>query len=314
MSWYGLASYGAGDERHPAIVLDSGIFDMAGSFRALHGDENALPAWIGGGIDEAIAHWSQHGGEIQAFAEAVSASASDGALGEAVIDPDQLRVPFQPRRVFGAAANYVEHAEEMGTVLAAKVDSNPYIFIKAETSVIGPSAAVHIPPQSSQVDWEVELGVVIGRTARRIGQAEALDHVAGYTVVNDVTARDMNVRDDFPFKFDWFQGKSFDTFAPIGPWIVPRDCIEDPQNLKLSLSVNGEVMQDANTSGMIFTVVEQIAYLSNILTLLPGDVIATGTPTGVGMGRGIFLKPGDVMVASVENIGDLENPVIDEPA
>ena len=112
----------------------------------------------------------------------------------------------------------------------------------------------------------------------------------------------------------WNRGKSFDTFAPIGPWIVPRDCIDDPQNLKLGLSVNGEVMQDANTSGMIFTVVEQISYLSNILTLRPGDVIATGTPTGVGMGRGIFLKPGDVMVASVENIGELENPVIAQPA
>jgi len=313
MDWFGLATYGAGAERHPAIVFDSGIFDMAASFRALHGEENTMPAWIAGGIDEAIANWSQYRGEIGKFAGAASALTASDGVGEAVINADQLLAPIQPRRIFAAAANYVEHADEMGTVLAAKADSNPYIFIKAETSVIGPSAAVHIPPQSSQVDWEVELGVVIGRTARRIGQAEALDHVAGYTVVNDVTARDMNVRDDFPFKFDWFQGKSFDTFAPIGPWIVPRDCIEDPQNLKLGLSVNGEVMQDANTSGMIFTVVEQIAYLSNILTLLPGDVIATGTPTGVGMGRGIFLKPGDVMVASVEKIGDLENPVIAEP-
>jgi 2-keto-4-pentenoate hydratase/2-oxohepta-3-ene-1,7-dioic acid hydratase in catechol pathway len=314
MSWYGLASYGTREERHPAIVFDSGIFDMAASFRALQGVDNAVPAWIEGGIDAVIAEWSRHGDGVQAFADAAGALAADDALGAAAISPDQLLAPLQPRRIFGAAANYVEHADEMGTVLAAKADSNPYIFIKAETSAIGPSAAVQIPPQSSQVDWEVELGVVIGRTARRIGQAEALDYVAGYTVVNDVTARDMNVRDDFPFKFDWFQGKSFDTFAPIGPWIVPTDCIEDPQDLNLSLSVNGEMMQDANTSGMIFTVVEQISYLSNILTLLPGDVIATGTPTGVGMGRGIFLKPGDVMVASVENIGELENPVIAQPA
>ena len=314
MVWYGLATYGADEGRRPAIVLDSGIFDMAGSFRALHGDETALPAWIDGGTDGAIDDWSQHGGEIEIFAEAANTLAANDGLGETAINSDRLLAPIRPRRIFAAAANYVEHADEMGTVLAAKADSNPYIFIKADTSVIGPSVPVQIPPQSNQVDWEVELGVVIGRTARRIGQAEALDHVAGYTVVNDVTARDMNVRDDFPFKFDWFQGKSFDTFAPTGPWIVPKSCIEDPQDLKLSLSVNGEVMQDANTSDMIFNVVEQISYLSNILTLLPGDVIATGTPTGVGMGRGIFLKPGDVMVASIEKIGDLENPVIDYPA
>ena len=273
-----------------------------------------MPAWIDGGTDGVIADWPEHGAEIRNIAEAASALAANDGLGAAAISADQLLAPIQPRRIFAAAANYIEHADEMGTVLAAKAESNPYIFIKAETSVIGPSVPVQIPPQSSQVDWEVELGVVIGRTARRIGQADALDHVTGYTVINDVTARDMNVRDDFPFKFDWFQGKSFDTFAPFGPWIVPKDCIEDPQDLNLSLSVNGEVMQDANTSGMIFNVVEQISYLSNILTLLPGDVIATGTPTGVGMGRGIFLKPGDVMVASIEKIGDLENPVIDEPA
>lgn len=221
----------------------------------------------------------------------------------------KLAAPTRPARIFAAAANYIEHAEEMGTVLAAKANSNPYIFMKAETAVVGPGTKVVIPPESKQVDWEVELGVVIGREARFVSVDKALDYVAGYTVVNDVSARDLNVRSDFPFKFDWFQGKSFDTFAPIGPWLVPKSCIADPQKLKLELKVNNEIMQDADTGGMIFTVREQIAYLCNILTLKPGDVIATGTPTGVGMARGIFLKPGDVMEANIEGIGVLRNPV-----
>ena len=158
-------------------------------------------------------------------------------------------------------------------------------------------------------DYHSGNGCVMGKPTRRVSVDDALDYVAGYTIVNDVSARDLTKREDFPFKFDWFQGKSFDTFAPLGPWFVPRECIEDPQSLKLGLSVNGEMMQDATTAEMIFDVREQISYLSTLLTLQPGDVIATGTPTGVGAGRGIFLKPGDVMRATIEKIGTLENPV-----
>jgi len=140
----------------------------------------------------------------------------------------------------------------------------------------------------------------------------SLDYVAGYTVVNDISARDLNTRTDYPFKFDWFQGKSWDSFAPLGPWIVPAWLIPDPQALGLRLTVNGEEMQKDSTKNMIWNVREQISYLSQILTLRPGDVIATGTPTGVGMGRGIFLKHGDQVEATVENIGTLSNRVVDE--
>ena len=157
---------------------------------------------------------------------------------------------------------------------------------------------------------EPELAVVIGKPGRHIALEDALDYVAGYTVLNDVSARDLNRRTDYPFKHDWFRGKSFDTFGPLGPWLVPRACIAEPQNLRMRLTVNGETMQDGNTSEMIFSVAEQIHYLSSILTLQPGDVIATGTPTGVGMGRGIYLKPGDVMVASIDGIGSIENPLV----
>ena len=169
-----------------------------------------------------------------------------------------------------------------------------------------------IPRQVTRADWEVELAVVIGRGGRRIAVEDSMDHVAGYTIINDVSARDQTRREDYPFKFDWFQGKSFDSFAPIGPWFVPRACIADPQALKLGMDINGESMQNGSTAEMIWTIREQIAYLSSMLTLSPGNLIATGTPTGVGMGRGIFLQPGDSMRAWVEHIGDLVNPVIAE--
>jgi 2,4-didehydro-3-deoxy-L-rhamnonate hydrolase len=312
MTWFALATYRKAKTLRPALVLDGKLYDMATAYRAAHPGSDAPASWVTGGVAAIVADWAAVEGGVTELAEAAARLAASGRL-PAVTDGERaLAPPIVPSRIFAAASNYIEHANEMGTVLAAKVDSNPYMFMKPSTSVIGPNETVRMPPQSSQVDWEVELGVVIGRTARRISTDEALDHVAGYTVVNDVSARDLNVRSDFPFKFDWFQGKCFDTFAPLGPWIVPRSCIADPQKLKMSLTVNDAIMQDADTGAMIFNIREQIAYLSSILTLQPGDVIATGTPTGVGMGRGVFLKAGDVMTAWIEDIGTLANPVAAE--
>jgi 2,4-diketo-3-deoxy-L-fuconate hydrolase len=174
---------------------------------------------------------------------------------------------------------------------------------------VGPHETIQMPPETSQLDWEVELAAVIGRRCRRISVDRALDVVAGYSIVNDISARDLNVRGDYPFKFDWFQGKCHDTFAPFGPWIVPASQIPDPQAVQLQLDVNGQRMQEDSTANMIWTVREQIAYLSTIVTLEPGDVIATGTPTGVGMGRGVFLKDGDKLSARVKGIGSLDNIV-----
>jgi 2-keto-4-pentenoate hydratase/2-oxohepta-3-ene-1,7-dioic acid hydratase in catechol pathway len=178
--------------------------------------------------------------------------------------------------------------------------------------VIGPGDEIRLPPETSQLDWEIELAAVIGTAGRRISAARALDHVAGYSIVNDISARDLNVRGDYPFKFDWFQGKCHDTFAPFGPWIVPAWSIAEPQALDMRLTVNGEEMQKDSTRNMIWTLREQIDYLSTVVTLEPGDVIATGTPTGVGMGRGIYLKPGDVVSASIDGIGTLINTVVAE--
>jgi 2-keto-4-pentenoate hydratase/2-oxohepta-3-ene-1,7-dioic acid hydratase in catechol pathway len=223
-----------------------------------------------------------------------------------------VEAPIRPERIFCAASNYVEHANEMGTVLAAKSESKPYMFLKLRNTVIGTGQDIRMPPETRQLDWEIELAAVIGKRCRRIAVDDALDAIAGYTIVNDISARDLNVRGDYPFKFDWFQGKCHDTFAPLGPWIVPSWQIPDPQAVDLRLDVNGTAMQEDSTRNMIWTVREQIAYLSTIVTLEPGDVVATGTPTGVGMGRGIYLKDGDAITATIRGIGKLENRVVAE--
>jgi 2-keto-4-pentenoate hydratase/2-oxohepta-3-ene-1,7-dioic acid hydratase in catechol pathway len=308
--WYALASYRAGNGSKPAVVLGEELYDLSAAWLLLHPNEKTCPTWAGS-VDAVLRECppAQLDALVRSLAEAVAAGRLSAVEGGA----DNLLAPLRPPRIFGTASNYIEHAAEMNTLLAAKADSSPYIFLKASTSVIGTGQTVMIPPETEKPDWEVELGVVIGRGGRRIRAADALEHIAGYTIVNDVSARDMNRRTDYPFKHDWFRGKSWDTFCPMGPWVVPRSCIPDLHNLPLRLWVNGEQMQDGNTSELIWNVFEQIEYLSSILTLQSGDVIMTGTPAGVGMGRGVFLRPGDVMTASIEGIGAITNPVAAEP-
>jgi 2-keto-4-pentenoate hydratase/2-oxohepta-3-ene-1,7-dioic acid hydratase in catechol pathway len=184
-------------------------------------------------------------------------------------------------------------------------------FIKASRSLANPGAAVKISGYSQKMDWEVELAAVIGRPAKHVPLAKALAYVAGYTCANDLSARDRgrrpHVPDTSPFKADWVSHKSFDGSCPLGPWIVPARDIPDPQNLGLKLWVNGVIKQDSNTGQMIFTLAEQIAHLSSRLTLHPGDLILTGTPAGVGAGRGEFLKAGDKVKIWIERIGELTN-------
>jgi 2,4-didehydro-3-deoxy-L-rhamnonate hydrolase len=295
MTWFALATYrNSAAAETPGVVVNDKLYEAAA----------ALPQGLAG----VFADWPKSQAAVRELGEQALA----GKLRRAPEGIAALRAPIRPTRIFCAAANYIEHAKEMGSALAAKSQSKPYMFLKLQDTVIGPGADIVKPPETAKLDWEVELGVVIGRQARRIGVAQALDYVAGYTVVNDISARDLNSRTDYPFKFDWFQGKSWDTFAPLGPWIVPAWLIRDPQALNLKLTVNGEVMQQDSTAHMIWNVREQVSYLSQILTLRPGDVIATGTPTGVGMARGIFLKAGDKVEATVEGIGTLANRVVDE--
>jgi 2-keto-4-pentenoate hydratase/2-oxohepta-3-ene-1,7-dioic acid hydratase in catechol pathway len=219
----------------------------------------------------------------------------------------QLRAPLpRPPKFLAIGLNYADHCAEAGM----PAPDFPVFFNKQTTCVIGPGEAIHVPRVSTLVDYECELGIVIGRRGRHVPADRAFEVVAGYTVVNDVTVRDWQLRAP-----TMTIGKSFDTHGPIGPWIVSADEIPDPQDLGLRTWVNGELLQDASTAGMIFDCAEQIATLSTAFTLEPGDVIATGTPAGVGMLRQPprWLVPGDTVTVEVDGIGRLENPVIAEP-
>jgi 2-keto-4-pentenoate hydratase/2-oxohepta-3-ene-1,7-dioic acid hydratase in catechol pathway len=193
--------------------------------------------------------------------------------------------------------NYSDHAAETG----ATVPPEPIIFMKANSAIVGPNDDVLIPRGSEKTDWEVELGVVVGKTAKYVSEAEALDHVAGYCVVNDVSERAFQAERSG----QWTKGKSCDTFGPIGPWLVTRDEVSDPQDLKMWLKVNGETMQDGSTRTMVFGVAFLVSYLSQFMSLYPGDIISTGTPPGVGLGMKPqrFLKPGDVVELGIEGMG-----------
>lgn len=215
----------------------------------------------------------------------------------------RLRAPIaRPPKITCVGLNYADHAREQGI----EPPPSPVFFLKSANTIVGPGDAIRLPPNTTQPDYEAELAVVIGKGGSRIPQDRAWDHVAGYTILNDVTARDMQHGDK-----QWFRGKSCDTFAPTGPWIVTSDEIPDPHTLAISLTLNGETMQDSNTANLIHKIDFLISYLSQSLTWEPGDLISTGTPPGVGVFRQppVFLKPGDQISVTVEGIGTLTNPV-----
>ncbi len=214
----------------------------------------------------------------------------------------KLGLLFRPRNVICIGLNYRDHAAEGG----APIPEKPVVFAKLNGCVIGPNAPIVLPPDTQQVDYEAELAVVIGRSCRGVSASDALDYVAGYTCLNDVSARDFQFGDN-----QWVRAKSQDTFGPMGPYLVTSDDIPDPQKLAIRCSINGQLLQDSNTDKMIFGVRELIAFISRGITLQPGDVISTGTPHGVGFARKppIYLKDGDEVVVEVEGIGKLTNPV-----
>lgn len=244
-----------------------------------------------------------------ALAEARTAATRAAAEGVGVIAADRVRLlaPLpRPGKILAIGLNYRDHALETGN----PIPEVPIVFSKAVTAVIGPGAAIEIPPASALIDYEGELAVVIGRPAKRVGRREALKHVAGYTVMNDVTARDYQARSGH------CMGKSFDTFAPMGPVLVTTDEIGDPSTLELRTVLSGDEVQHSSTGNLIFDVPALIEYISAGVTLEPGDVISTGTPAGVGYRRDPrrFLRPGDCVRVEISNIGALENPVISAPA
>lgn len=240
-----------------------------------------------------------------ALTEGVDLSSASPLRAPISLDECALLSPVkEPQKVLAIGLNYADHARESGI----DPPTAPVLFVKTSNSVIGPGESIRwFLKDSQQVDFEAELAVIIGRRARAVRTEEALSYVLGYTCCNDVSARDAQFADG-----QWIRGKSFDTFCPIGPWVVTADEIEDPQSLGIRCIVDGQLMQDSNTAEMIFGVSELISYLSQVMTLEPGDVIATGTPFGVGFARTppIYLENGNVVEVEIDRIGTLTNPVV----
>jgi 2-keto-4-pentenoate hydratase/2-oxohepta-3-ene-1,7-dioic acid hydratase in catechol pathway len=221
------------------------------------------------------------------------------------IEKAKLLAPVRPWKILCIGLNYRDHAVES----KMEMPSVPTVFAKFTSAVIGPGAPIAIPRITQRPDYEAEFAVVIGKTAKNVARGNWQDYVFGYTILNDVSARDIQLATS-----QWSLGKSFDTFAPIGPHIVTADEVPDPHSLDIKLSIGGEVLQHSNTRELIFRVPELIEYISQIITLEPGDIISTGTPSGVGLGRTPqrWLKPGEEVVIDIEKIGTLRNPVIAE--
>lgn len=278
-----LLTYGeSGQERIGAVVGDE-IVDLRSADESLPGTVLAVL-------------------EADALGD-VSRAVESGIGARTPLDGARLASPIpRPPKIVCVGLNYLDHATEQNVPLP----EHPLLFSKATSSVVGPYDDVVLPAESEHVDYEVELAVVIGKTATAVSEADAYDYIAGYTVANDVSARDIQFRQQ-----QWHQGKSYDTFCPMGPWLVTKDEIPDPNTLAVKLTLNGEVLQDSNTDNLIFNVPTLVSRISGAMTLLPGDVISTGTPAGVGVFRDpkILLKAGDYMETCVEGIGTLKNHV-----
>lgn len=225
-----------------------------------------------------------------------------GEYSISISDVDILSPLVKPEKIVCVGLNYLDHCKETGL----EVPKSPVIFFKFANAIIGEGDSIEIPINSNQVDYEAEFAIVIGKEGKSIQEEEAYKYIFGYTIMNDVSARDQQFSDG-----QWSRGKSADTFAPIGPSIVTKNEISDPHNLNISLALNGTVMQDSNTSNLIFNIPYIISYLSQSITLKPGDIIATGTPPGVGMGRKpkVWLKDKDEISITIEGIGTLHNRV-----
>jgi 2,4-didehydro-3-deoxy-L-rhamnonate hydrolase len=272
----------------PAGREQPGILDAQGQIRSLVGRHSDI------------------GPEQLAPASLKTLAAIDPASLPLVSGSPRLGLPFAGTRKFIAIGlNYADHAAESNL----PIPTEPVIFTKAVSCLQGPNDAVMIPKDSKKTDWEVELGVVIGTTARYVEESSALEHVAGYVVVNDVSEREFQIERGGT----WDKGKGCDTFGPVGPWLVTRDEVGDVQNLAMWLDINGQRMQNGSTKTMIFGVATLVSYISRFLTLEPGDIITTGTPPGVGMGKKpqpIYLKAGDTVRLGIEKLGEQQQQVV----
>jgi 2-keto-4-pentenoate hydratase/2-oxohepta-3-ene-1,7-dioic acid hydratase in catechol pathway len=245
-------------------------------------------------------------GMCEAIAAGLDAVAA-APRGEAVpLDAVRLHAPIpRPPKVICIGLNYRDHAIESGMA----IPTIPVVFSKFSNCVIGPGEDVVVPKNAEKPDWEAELGVILSKPGRHVSKEDAMDYVFGYTCINDVSARDWQLQTS-----QWIMGKTFDTFCPMGPWIVTKDEIADPHNLRIGLRLNDETVQDSSTKELIFGIPEIVEHLSKVFTFEPGDVISTGTPPGVGLGMKPprWLKPGETMTVFIEGIGELVNPTVAE--
>ena len=294
MASYRLLNYaGVAGEPRPGILVGDSVVDLEG-------------AGIAGSTYELLQNWGENDPLLSALADDAAAQGS-----RPLADVKLLAPILYPPVVYNAAANYVDHQKEMsGGKQLVKEDTHPYFFLKAGPHcVIGPEADIRLPAVSDFIDWEAELAVVIGKPARNVKAKDALDYIAGYTIFNDLSARDMKPVGR-TFNVHWFAHKNFDGSGPMGPWMVPASDIPDPHDIDIKLWVNDELKQDSNSKYLFFNINEQIEYISARMTMRPGDVIATGTPSGVGAPYGGRLKPGDTVTIEISGIGRLVNPVV----
>jgi 2-keto-4-pentenoate hydratase/2-oxohepta-3-ene-1,7-dioic acid hydratase in catechol pathway len=300
MATYKLLTYHSVSGPRAGLSVDDTVYDAA----MLTGEQSDTS------VLSILDNWDEAQRRLEAAAETARKA-------EPIAQPS-LRAPIlYPPAIYCAGANYKDHAEEMARMFNRPVDPDPhtnglkcFFFMKTGRTATDPGATINISDYSKTMDWEIELAVVIGRRATRVSEGDALDYVAGYTVANDLSARDFGRRDVIdtsPFKTDWLSSKNFDQSCPLGPCIVPAAQIKDPHDLAMRLTVNGITKQESNTARMIYNINEQIAHLSARITLYPGDVILTGTPAGVGVARKEFLKSGDRVECWIDGVGTVTN-------
>ena len=328
---FALATYaGAPAAPFAAIVLGERAISLGGVYSAYRDSPRgkAGPLTATDSIQGLLEGWDHNFPVLQEIVAFIEQEGPDSdRLKGAVVDASALRAlppVLNPGKIFNAAQNFQEHVDEMiraGTSPATgpkftgdRSTSRPYLFLKAPSVLAGAHDDIAIPAGMERIDWEAEIACVVWKKAKRAGADSALDHVAGFMTTNDVSCRDMQMRDDRPsLRSDWLGGKSHDNFAPMGPVLMPKAFIEDHMKLFIRLSVNGEVKQDGNTSQFIYTPEEQIEFASNILTIEPGDIFVCGTCGGVGMGTNTFLNVGDVMETEVEGLGKMRNRLVTDP-
>jgi 2-keto-4-pentenoate hydratase/2-oxohepta-3-ene-1,7-dioic acid hydratase in catechol pathway len=331
---FGLATCSlAGGAPFAALVVDGRVLSLAAAAPFVR--RQGLELSAAGSVLAILEQWSRNFPALQRVADALAAG-SEGGLEPAALPLDAVRLhpPVDlPRQVFCSGANYKKHVIELHVaqtfhknegmsreerLIAATrmmderaASGTPFFFCKAQSTVIGPHDPIVLPADVTQPDWELELGVVIGKAARHVSRAEALDYVAGYVVVNDITSRErVNRKDMKEMGMDWVASKCSPTFLPTGPWLVPAAFAGDPQQLQITLKLNGQTMQNESTADMIFNVARLIEALSKFCLLQPGDLICTGSPAGNGMHYGRFLQPGDVVEGSISGIGAIRNTCV----